>query len=230
MKHYLWLVALLGLAGCGTTSDAPLLQSQVVTWGDIQITAEQTPAEWDWSGVDDALATQKTDLIVPIYPYALWDQANCHADWPSVVTIFGPSFQAPYPPCDQAAYTRWLTALVERYGDRVAAWQILASPTDQAPPTAQFIGGEQSYAELLTLSASAIRAADDQAVVYVGNLHDLSPETITFYTELLARSEVQSAANGFTVNANVTDDRSVIESLVERAQWDQLTQKVYTVQ
>lgn len=231
MKRYLGLLLLISLAGCGsTTSDLPLLQSHAVTWGDIQISPEQSPAEWDWSGVDEALADQPDSLIVPIFPYALWDQAQCHAEWPSMLTVFGPSFQAPYPPCDQAAYTRWLTALAERYADQVAAWQILAVPTDQVPPTAQFVGSAQAYAELVEISAEAIYAADSEAIIYVGNLSDLSPETITFYTEVLAQSNVQSAVQAFTVNTDVTEDGSVIASLVERVGWDLPTQKVYTVQ
>lgn len=226
-RSILAVVALiLVCAGCGSNQPQELLETQAVTWGDIQITADQPTGEWDWSGVDTALAGQSKSIIVPIYPYALWDQANCHNDWRSMITIYGPNFQAPYPPCDAEAYQQWLTALVQRYTTSVAAWQIVALPTNQAAPIAQWVGGANSYAELAILTADAIHAVDSDAQVYVGNITDLNPDSLTFYTELLSQANLQTAVDGLTVNSELADQQAALDSLLERAGWQQPTYQV----
>lgn len=230
MKHLTFVFVLLLSAGCTTSANAPLLQTQALVWGNIQTTADQSVAEWDWSAVDAAMAAQTDPVIMPIYPYALWDQATCHGDWPSMITVFGSHFQAPYPPCDQAAYQLWLQTLVTRYADQVAAWQVITTPTDQAAPSAEFIGPASVYGDLVILTANTIHQQDPTALVYVGQLSDLSPNTITFYTELLVREDLQAAVDALAVNQALGDNWSVVESLLDRANWDQPAYQVYTVQ
>lgn len=149
MKYLgLGLVAL--CLGCAPAAEPPLyLNDRVFVWGEIQTDKNVPQEQWDWSAVDAVLAEYDQPVSVSVWPYALWDQVSCHATWSSVVTVYGPHFQAPYPPCDQAAYRTWLQAAQDKYADQVVEWRIIDEYTQQEPPYANFIGSDQDYQAIL---------------------------------------------------------------------------------
>ncbi|EKD78841.1 MAG: hypothetical protein ACD_41C00251G0004 [uncultured bacterium] len=155
---YLWPCLIVLLAGCTTaTADPVVVEDRVLVWGEIQTFPTQPVEKWNWSAADAVLADyDDTAISVAIWPYALWDQATCHAGFPTVVTGYGLHFQAPYPPCDTAAYQTWVQAVVERYGDRVSNWRIIDQSDQQEPPLANFIGSTAEYEALVDLTETAI--------------------------------------------------------------------------
>lgn len=156
MKYYLLGIVWL-LTGCTSTFTEPVVvEDRVLVWGEIQAYATQSPEQWNWSAADAVFAQSDRLVSIAIWPYALWDQATCHASWPSVVTVYGLHFQAPYPPCDETAYQVWLQAVGNRYGDRVAEWRVIDQAEQQAPPFANFIGSTEDYEALVNLTETVI--------------------------------------------------------------------------
>lgn len=156
MKYFL-LGCLLISIGCSQVTDEPVLvEDRVIVWGEIQAYATQSSDQWNWAAADAVFAQSDRPVSIAIWPYALWDQATCHASWPSVVTVYGLHFQAPYPPCDETAYQAWLRAVAARYGDRVAEWRVIDQSEQQAPPFANFIGSTEEYTALVDLTETAI--------------------------------------------------------------------------
>lgn len=156
MKYFLLSCLLIGV-GCTQITDEPVLvEDRVIVWGEVQAYAAQAPEQWNWAAADAVFAQSDQPISIAIWPYALWDQATCHASWPSVVTVYGLHFQAPYPPCDQAAYQLWVKAVVKRYDDRVSNWRILDDFKQQEPPFANFIGSTEDYQAVVELTKTAI--------------------------------------------------------------------------
>lgn len=154
---YILLSLLLVCLGCTQSTDAPIyVEDRIVVWGEIQAYATQSPDRWNWSAADAVFAQYDKPISIAIWPYALWDQATCHASWPSVVTVYGLHFQAPYPPCDDVAYQQWLNQVVIRYGDQVDDWRVIDAFAEQEPPFANFIGSTTDYEALVNLTEAAI--------------------------------------------------------------------------
>lgn len=208
-----WLISLLCVViGCGQVTPPPVFSTQSLVWGDSQLTPDQSAEQWIWPDVS-------ADTVITIWPYALWDQATCHADWPSVITLLGRSFQAPYPPCDQTAYDTWLCAAVQHYQTKAVAWQIIAAPDQQAAPFANFIGSPSSYASVAVHTAQTIRAVDPAAQVMVGEISTTSSDSLIWFAELLARSDVQTHLDLWSAHVTVTTAGEILASLLERTGW-----------
>jgi hypothetical protein len=223
MKHWAWLSVALLFVGCGTNQSVTVLNTHDVVWGGVQTASDQSSADWDWTAPDAVLQLENKQTVIPIYPYALWDQATCHGDWPSLITVYGSQFQAPYPPCDTIAYSAWVTALVERYHSKVDTWQVLNLPVQQAAPTAQFVGPANVYGDVIVLTAQAIKQADPRAKVYIGPFNDLSVDSVTFFTELLVNPDVQANVDGLTINADLNSNWSAVESVLDQTNWNHPT-------
>ena len=199
----LWPLVTIILVAAAAGAEPTVFSSQSVVWGEVQLTADQPADQWVWPAVSD-------NTVLIISPYALWDQASCHSDWPSVVTLLGTSFQAPYPPCDQTAYDRWLGAVVAHYQTKVAAWQIIATPAEQAPPFAHYIGSAGSYADLAVQTANSIQAVDPDAMVMVGEISTTTPDSLIWFSDLLARPDVQTNLDLFSAKVDVTTEGEVL--------------------
>ncbi|MBI4407352.1 MAG: hypothetical protein HY565_02515 [Candidatus Kerfeldbacteria bacterium] len=208
MKRWLLITTIVVVAGCGQVTEPIAFGSQSVVWGEVQSAADQPAEQWSWPTVSE-------DTVITIWPYALWDQASCHSDWPSVVTLLGTSYQAPYPPCDQTAYDTWLRAAVTQYQTKVVAWQVVAAPAQQDPPFANYIGSASSYADLSVHTAQTLHAADPAALVMVGEMSTASPNSITWFVDLLARSDVQTNLDLFSTSV----DNAVLKSLLDKTSW-----------
>lgn len=149
-------------------------------------TTEKTPGSYEWSAVDQQVRqwqNNRVAVLATIWPFAAWDQLTCHSTQPQASgTVFRDLPSRLYAPCDQQAYTRWLTALVDRYdGDGVndmtglqypiRHWEVANEPELQGSPQSDmtfFQEGPQVYLELLQASYAAIKAADPNAVVLPG--------------------------------------------------------------
>lgn len=208
-----WLVSLLCVVtGCGQVTPPPAFSAQSLVWGDIQLTPDQPAEQWVWPDVP-------ADTVITIWPYALWDQATCHADWPSVITLLGTSFEAPYPPCDQTAYDTWLRAAVAHYQTKVAAWQIVATPAQQDPPFANYIGSASSYSDVAVHTAQTLHAVDATALVMLGEMNTTTPDSVIWFSDLLARSTVQTQLDLFSASAGIATEGEVLASLLEQTGW-----------
>lgn len=212
MKLWRLVATTMLVAGCSQVTEPIVFSSQSVVWGEVQLTADQPADQWVWPAVSD-------NTVLIISPYALWDQASCHSDWPSVLTLLGTSFQAPYPPCDQTAYDRWLGAAVAHYQTKLAVWQIVAAPAEQAPPFAHYIGSANSYADLVVQTAQTIHAADPAARVMVGEISTATPESIIWFSDLLARATVQTQLDLFSASADLSADGALLTSLLDKTGW-----------
>lgn len=212
MKLWLLVATTILVASCSQVTEPTAFGSQSVVWGEVQLTADQPADQWVWPAVSD-------NTVLMISPYALWDQASCHADWPSVVTLLGTSFQAPYPPCDQAAYDAWLRAVVEQYQNKVTTWQMIAAPAEQASPFAHYIGSPSSYASVLVHTAQTIRAVDPAAQVMIGEINTTTPDSLIWFLDLLARPDVQTNLDLFSAKVDVTTEGEVLTSLLEKTGW-----------
>jgi len=170
------------------------LQPGPLVWGDIVTTPNVPEAEWDWSEADalfTAAEAADVTVIVTLWPYALWDQASCHGDWPTLFSLHGDQFTAPYMPCDTAAYAAWVKAAAQRYGDRVAAWQIMRYPEQQTEPLAYFQGGAEYYVEIVRLSTAAITAVIPNATIVSATIGQPTAETITFWGPVFEQDSAQ---------------------------------------
>lgn len=198
MKQFWLSLGLLALTGCSLTGDtnyfgAAQTQPGPFVWGDIQTAPDQAQADWNWTATDNFIQqAQQTHLpfVITVWPYALWDQATCHGDRSTVPTLFSHQFIAPYVPCDSAAYTTWLTALVQRYHGQVISWEIMHQPDVQAPPLANYIGTSADYIDLFVRTAAAIHAVDNQALVLNGSMSGDTTSSITFWGPILQQPTV----------------------------------------
>jgi hypothetical protein len=180
-------------------------------WGEIVATADTPVADWNWTATDavfTAAAAAELDVMITLWPYALWDQVQCHATWPSTLSLYGTHFQAPYAPCDWTAYNQWVTAVVERYGDQVNTWQIMQLPEQQTSPLAFYQGSAQDYAEIARVTSADILAAQPAATIVSGTIGPPTTETITFWGPLLE----QNIQDDFTALLVMTDTPEQFQS------------------
>lgn len=188
-------------------------------WGDIQIEPDQSVEQWSWQQTDSiiqAAEAHDVNVVVTLWPYALWDQAQCHGDWPNLITLFGAQFGAPYPPCDQSSYQTWVKAVVQRYGDTVTTWQVMRLPEQQAAPLATFVGSSQTYYTIAQLTAEAIRSVQPDAQIVSGMIGQPTSDTIAFWGPLLEQESENAIFN--ILGVAVTDDSEwqVLKTWLER--------------
>lgn len=91
------------------------------------------------------------------------------ADWASSAPAGTPRADRPYfPPSNTADYTDYVSAVVERYKDKVHVWEIWNEPDTSTywkpRPNAS------AYAEMLAAAYAVIKATDPEATVLVGGL------------------------------------------------------------
>lgn len=168
-------------------------------WGAIE---RERGAGYRWGNLDAevrAAQANHTALLITIWPFAQWDQDACHASDPSAPASFFRSLNRLYAPCDRVAYTAFIGALVDRYdgdGSRdmpgllypVRHWEVGNEPELQGATGGNtfFQGTAASYADLLKITATAIRGTDAQAVVLAGGQAGMLPEHAAFWSPVLS--------------------------------------------
>ena len=159
-----------------------------VVWGYI----EKEKGKYNWEAVDRYVKRAQDydfNLMMTIWPFADWDQRNCHGDESQ-----GAGFERGLPlsrgkPCDFSAYKQFVSNLVERYdGDGnedmpklragIKYWEVSNEPTMQEGRMIFFKGTSQDYLEILKVTCEAVKEADPEAKVLhagmAGDPEDLS--------------------------------------------------------
>ena len=174
-------------------------------WGLI----EPKPGRYAWTFTTDRQVerwqNENLAVLVTIWPFASWDQDLCHSDEPEAVGMFPGMGSRLYSPCNKEAYSRWLTAAVERYdGDGIddmpglkypiRHWEVLNEPEMQGPELTFYQEDSNFYLELLKLSYQAIKAADSNSLVLLGGQAGMQSKFVDYWQPIL-----QGAAGYFDV-------------------------------
>ncbi|MHB8859087.1 MAG: hypothetical protein ACYC6Z_06340 [Thermoleophilia bacterium] len=165
-------------------------------WGEI----EKDPGTYDWSAVDKYVTDAQNNgvlLVATIWPYANWDEQQCHEKLPDTRRLFSILGDYRAKPCDTEAYKRFVKALVERYdGNSTASmpglkypikyWEVINEPEMGGSGTF-FKGDPQTadYLEVLQTTHDAIKATDPQAKVLNGGIASLFPLERPFWETVL---------------------------------------------
>jgi hypothetical protein len=122
---------------------------------------EPRPGELQWQRYDDLIATARARhfRVLGLLAYS--------TPWATAAPPGAPGNVTHYPPSDQAAWLRYVTAVVSRYSqDDVHAWEVWNEPDFE-----NFWGGSAAeYASLLAVTYQAIKALDPGATVVLGGL------------------------------------------------------------
>ncbi len=155
-------------------------------WGEI----EKDEGTYDWSAVDKYITDVQNNgvlFVATIWPYANWDQEQCHEKLPNTRRLFSILGDYRGKPCDPEAYQRFVKVLVERYdGDGVddmpglkypiKYWEVINEPEMVGSGTF-FKGDPQTsdYLEVLQTTHDAIKETDPQAKVLNRGIASLLP-------------------------------------------------------
>ncbi len=169
-------------------------------WGAIQKTAG---GKYDWSQVDNYVKNAQkygVQIVATIWPYADWDQQQCHQRLPSNEKLLFTSQLGDYRglPCDSGAYQKFVRALVDRYnGDGIndmpglkypiKYWEVDNEP-DVAGGSLFFKGNPQTtdYLKLLEETHDAIKQTDPGAKVLNGGVAYLNQQDTPFWRSILS--------------------------------------------
>jgi hypothetical protein len=155
-------------------------------------------ADDDWEDEDlffELAEDAELDLVVVIGP------------WPGTRTMM---YTASYVPEDMEAYQVWVRELVQRYGDRVLAWEIDNEPDlhNSEPPKAArgkvkpgSFETPAEYAQVVLATSEAIRAADPEAFVLLGGMYRAhTPKGNTYLQQVWERPGVPEAVDGLSLH------------------------------
>jgi hypothetical protein len=174
-------------------------------WVDLQATEElgiqwvRGHLEWDlaqrgpeggfsWWAFDDYVRDVQRhgfQALVILFSFASWDQEQCHTRGEPLG-----------PPCDMAAYRRFVRAAVERYdGDGtddmpglrypLLHWEVFNEPgMKDLPPFYHFT--PQDYFALLKVTYEEVKAACPRCVVVQGGVAGIAPDKERFLRSYLA--------------------------------------------
>jgi len=207
--------------------DAYWMRGLPVIWNSI----EKTKGEYDWESVDNAFEGKdeyfKGDVyhIAMIWPYANWDQKNCHSGERYKAT--GHLKEAGEDlmmgaPCDMNAYTGFVEKVIERYdGDGnddmpglktpIKYWEIMNEPEMQGgmgggagEDLKFFVGTSQEYLDILKSSYEAIKKADGEAKVVHAGMAGMQQNFQDFWTPIFAggAGNYFDIANIHTINTD----------------------------
>ena len=164
-------------------------------WSEIQ----PTPDRWDWGRIDWHVNTwqdRRLAILGTLWPFAQWDQENCHANDPEVQPVLRRLPTKLFAPCDETKFVSWLTAVVERYdGDGVEDmpglaypirhWEVANEPSMQGGHGYFFQGTSADYLSMLRLAFETITTADPEATVLTGGQAGMQPPFTDFWTPVL---------------------------------------------
>ena len=169
-------------------------------WGAIE---KERGGAYDWSQVDNYVRNAQKNgvqIVATIWPYADWDQQQCHVKLPSSPRLLFSAQLGDYrgKPCDAGAYQQFVKALVDRYdGDGkndmpglkypIKYWEVDNEP-DVAGGSLFFKGNPQTkdYLELLQETHDAIKQTDPDAKVLNGGIAYLNQQDTPFWQTILS--------------------------------------------
>lgn len=174
----------------------------VFIWGAI----EEQPGRYDWKRPDrliQAMQKDKVGILITLWPFADWDQRECHDKNKALNPMFAEMGKSVYPPCDYSAYSNWVRAVVERYdGDGsndmpglsypIRHWEIGNEPEMQRPPMVFFQGNSDDYLKILEVSSAAVRRSDPSANVLLGGQAGMQKEMAEFWEPILVQASNQN--------------------------------------
>lgn len=181
--------------------------------------------DYDWEEADDYVSDAQ-DLgvvtLATLWPFESKDQMTCHANEPAATGQFREMPNRLYLPCDTKKYQNFVSALVERYdgdGDDdfddlrypIRYWEVSNEPEMQGEGLTFFQGTPEDYAQLLKITAEAIRAADENAIVVQGGAAGAGQKTWDFWNRVFA---VAGVSNTFDI-ANIHSLGSSADLYVE---------------
>ena len=216
----------LGMTVDWTTTPAPQRQADLVRLRDAGVgwvrlrvnwaAVEPQPGQFDWSGTDARI----TDIVAAgLVPVLVLDGSPAWARAPRDRT---PVDNPLAPPDDFAEFATFGAAVAQRFGDSVAFYQIWDEP-NVAPHWGDRHIEPVHYAQLLRVTAPAIRAADPDAVIIGAALAPTTDrghtamDEVRFLQRMLAAGARESldavAVQPFGFGATPDDDRRRIDVL-----------------
>jgi hypothetical protein len=157
-----------------------------IEWAQI----ETRRGEWNWSAADtvvEAANRHRVGLVWLVGNTATWDSSN--GEWNGVPRdLDNPG----------GLFPQFVHRLVERYHDRIHAWEIRNEPNLDY----MFAGhSAERYAVYLTQASHAIREVDPRATVVLGGLGGSIKQQVTFFDALMAALRRRGGELPFTVAA-----------------------------
>ena len=166
---------------------------------------EASPGHRRWDIADWHVRMWQTDrlaVIGTIWPFVDWDQRTCHGSDPEVRPVLWELPSRLFAPCDDEAFTAWLTDVVERYdGDGVddmpglaypiRHWEVANEPEMQVQGGHGhfFQGTSTDYLGMLRLAFDAITTADPAATVLTGGQAGMQVEFANFWRPILTAAD-----------------------------------------
>lgn len=201
-------------------------------WGKI----EKKQGKFDWRKMDKTVKKaqkENLNLLVTIWPYAIWDQNQCHKKLKKAK-----GFEKELPkkrgaPCNWAAYKNFLTKLIERYDkDKkddmnglkygVKYWEILNEPemnSKNSPHLVFFQGKAKDYFKILKTSYTTIKKADKKAKVLHGGMAGTADFMVSFWEKIFEKSRGKyfDIGNIHSIDSGVADlNASTYKGLLQK--------------
>ncbi|MEW6407610.1 MAG: endo-1,4-beta-xylanase [Patescibacteria group bacterium] len=189
-------------------------------WGKI----EKKQGKFSWKKLDKIVkAAQKKNLnlLITVWPYAMWDQNQCHKNLKDAK-----GFEKELPkrrgaPCDYEAYKNFLTKLVERYDkDKksdmkglkygVKYWEILNEPEmnqKNSPDLVFFQGTAKDYLKILKESYKTIKKADKKSKILHAGMAGSGDFMVSFWKKIFKKSKGKyfDIGNIHSIDSGVAD-------------------------
>lgn len=186
-------------------------------WGKI----EKEKGKFNWQELDKIVKTaqkENLNLLITIWPYAAWDQNQCHKNLKKAK-----GFEKDLPkkrgaPCNYLAYKNFLKKLVERYdgdgkGDMkglkygIKYWEILNEPEMNKGNLIFFQGKADDYLKILKESYKTIKKADKNAKVVVAGMAGMSERSQKFWKRIFSKKggKYFDIGNVHCLSCNVAD-------------------------
>lgn len=196
-------------------------------WNEI----EPGRGSYNWDRPDGYVVESQAsgfNIMATIWPFASWDQKNCHSERECRGYGFDGKGELPTlrcKPCDMGAYSSFVQALVERYdGDGledmpglkypIKYWEAGNEPEMDGDELTFFKGNSSDYLEVLKETYDAVKVSDPDANVLHAGFAGMGADTRRFW------SPIYSEASGFFDIANVhsvgsNDDKLFINEMKE---------------
>ena len=206
-------------------------------WGWI----EPKKGEFDFIPVDEWIKKaqeNKVAILATIWPYAEWDQKQCHSSSCEVASEdqfypwgeIGGIPKSRCAPCNLEDYKSFLSKLVERYdGDGIddmpnliipiKYYEILNEPEMKEPDLTFYKGTEEEYVQILKLSNEAIKLACADCKVVQGGAAGIMPNMLAYWRKIfeLGGADYFDIANIHYINSrdlntlNVKDFKKLMQ-------------------